>query len=79
LLETITVLRQKKQEELLQEFTKLVIEKDKYLPADTLGVEVAIAYSGSVFKKLSFVDVSLVLLSKKYTVLTLDKELQKML
>jgi len=75
LLEVVTVLRQKKEEELLAGFMSLATDAKTYLPADTLGSEVAAEYTKPRYKKLSFVDVSLVLLAKQYNVVTFDKAL----
>jgi len=75
LLEVVTVLRQKKEEELLAGFMSLATNTKTYLPAGTLGSEVTAEYTKTRYKKLSFVDVSLVLLSKQYNVVTFDKAL----
>lgn len=79
LLEVTTILRLKKQEVVLNEFIKLATTDSVYIPASNLGIEVASCLADTKYKKLSFVDVALVLLSKKYLVATFDKELQKLL
>lgn len=76
LLETVTILRQKKEELALQKFMLAAMRDDVYLRAGNLGIEVARLYATSEYKKLSFVDVSLVLLSKENQVITFDRALQ---
>lgn len=77
LLETLTIFRHKKEERAITDFLEIAMRKDVYMPSGTLGEEVAIYYAESKDKKLSFVDTGLLLLSKKYSIITLDKALQK--
>ena len=79
LLETVTILRQKKEELALQKFMLAAMRDDVYLRARNLGIEVARLYATPEYKKLSFVDVSLVLLSKEYRVITFDRALQNVI
>jgi predicted nucleic acid-binding protein len=80
ILEVATILKQKKGNELANTFLSFVAELD--IPVVMSGE----FYTGTknLFqslkeKHLSFVDVSLLYLSKKYTVATLDKHLKKVL
>lgn len=79
LLEVTTILRLKKQEEALKRFVDLTITGGAYLPVGNLGLEIASCFSDIKYRKLSFVDVGLALLSKKYKVVTFNKELEKVI
>lgn len=77
LLEVVTVLRQKKRESILQQFLNNATRTGVYLPAGNIGIEVASYYTDKKYKKLSFVDVGLLMLSKQYRIITFDKALKQ--
>ena len=79
LLEVVTVLRQKNREVELEQFLDSATRDYVYLPAGNLGVMVASCYSDKKYSKLSFVDVALVILAKKYKVITFDKALTQVI
>lgn len=79
LLEVVSVLRQKKKEVSIADFISIALKNDVFLPTGDLVIRVANHYSDEIYKKLSFVDVALAVLSKKYDIITFDKELQKVI
>jgi predicted nucleic acid-binding protein len=79
LLEVVTVLRLKKLNDVAEKFIRLATNPNVYLPAGTLGLEIAKVYNDKKFTKLSFVDTGLALLSKEYRVITFDKDLKNVL
>jgi len=77
LLETVTILRKKREERALKDFLNIGAREDVYLPAGELGVTIARMYASKKYQKLSFVDAGLLLLSKHYQIITFDKALQQ--
>ena len=76
--EILTVLRMRTSEEVVKMFLE-ILQRDPrvILLGDKHFTETLVAFSNSGYKKLSFVDIQLVILSKKYEIITFDKELEK--
>ena len=80
LLEIVTILKQIQGYKLAQEFIQLLTDKNiSFVESKNFYAETLLLFQSLKENKLSFVDVSLLHLSKKYEVRTFDKSLQKAL
>jgi len=80
LLEIATVLKQIQGHKFAQKFIQLIIDNNiSFLESKNFYAQTFLLFQSLKENKLSFVDVSLLYLSKKYKVETFDKNLQKMI
>ncbi|HFC77022.1 MAG TPA: type II toxin-antitoxin system VapC family toxin [Candidatus Moranbacteria bacterium] len=80
LLEIVTVLKQIRGYKFAQEFIQLVTDENiPFIESKNFYAKTLLLFQSLNEDKLSFVDVSLLHLSKKYELRTFDKDLRKML
>ena len=78
LLEVVTILKVYKKYKEAEIFSKRVLSNNAmYLPSSGLARLTADVCFVSKYKKLSFIDTALLVLSKDYEIITFDKDLQK--
>ncbi len=80
LLEIVTVLKQIQGHKSAQEFIQLLTDKNiSFVESKNFYAETLLLFQSLKENKLSFVDVSLLHLSRKYEIRTFDKNLRKVL
>ena len=76
--EVATILKRRKKADVAKRFVRRVLteETQSFLPADTLVEETATLFCART-DSLSFTDTALLVLAKKYRVITFDRDLEK--
>lgn len=82
ILETSTILKIRKNKSLANNFIKKIISDDSInilTMSDSFFIDVMNSFIESSDSKLSFIDHSLLCLSKNYKIITFDKDLEKLI
>ena len=80
LIEVVSILKQKNQLEVARSFVQkiMIASQSMFIPSYQYFTETQSAFLNTEKNnKLSFIDTSLLVLSKEYTIITFDKQLQK--